>query len=361
MRVPAAAVQAERRPPVRSGSWQRAWRSVDERVGLSALAYPVPRHANRLGYLLGGISLMGIVILFATGVWLAQFYNASPSGASQSVAYIDSKAPFGAIVRGIHVWTAYLVLVTLLLHLARALTTGSYKRPREVNWWTGVLLLALTLRLASTGDILRWDRYSYAAMTDGARAGQALGGLGQFFSEGFTQSVPLLGRIYVAHIAILPMLVILLVAAHLALVKRHGISPLPSDADRESGPVRPQARSATTFVKHIGLAAVGGLVLLGLSLVLTLELVPTLARPLAGESHPTRTLWMFLPGRALEDWFGASATVWAQAAMLGALAAVPLIDRGRYASPRRRVAVLAVWGLVATALVGLGAYAVIRV
>lgn len=361
MRVPAAALRAERSPPIRTGSWQRAWRSVDERLGLSVLAYPVPSHANRLGYLLGGISLTGIVILFATGVWLAQFYNASPSGASQSVAYIDSKAPFGAIVRGIHVWTAYLVVVTLLLHLARALTTGSYKKPREVNWWTGVLLLALTLRLVSTGDILRGDRDSYAAMTDSARAGQALDRMGQFFTDGFTQSVPLLGRIYVAHIAILPMLVMLLIAAHLALVKRHGISPLPSELGRESGRAPPQARSGTTFVRHLGLAAAGGLVLLGISLVLTLEWVPELARPLAGGSPPARTPWMFLPGRTLEDWFGTSGSIWAQAAVLGALAVLPLIDRSPNSSPRRRVAVLTTWGLVAAVLAGLGAYDVLRV
>ena len=70
---------------------------------------------------------------------------------------------------------------------------------------------------------------------------------------------------------------------------------------------------------------------------------------------------MFLPGRTLEDWFGASGSIWAQAAVLGALAALPLIDRSTNASPRRRVALLTAWGLVAAVLVGLGAYAVLRV
>lgn len=120
------------------GRWWRAWDVIDERLGLSGLAYPVPAHANGIGYILGGISFFGFLILAATGVWLAQFYSPSPGAARESIAYIMDTAPLGDIVRGIHFWVANLVMATVLLHMGRVFLTGAYKRPREANWLIGV-------------------------------------------------------------------------------------------------------------------------------------------------------------------------------------------------------------------------------
>ena len=63
---------------IKGGRWRRAWEAIDERVGLSGLAYPVPTHANGLGYILGGITFFGFLILAVTGTWLAQFYHPTP-------------------------------------------------------------------------------------------------------------------------------------------------------------------------------------------------------------------------------------------------------------------------------------------
>src|SRR6266511_3995913 len=115
------------------GRWGRAWEAIDERLGLSGLAYPVPAHANRIGYILGGITFFGFLILVVTGIWLAQFYHPTPEAARESVVYIMNVAPAGDIVRGIHYWTANIVMATVLLHLGRIFVTGSYKRPRKVN------------------------------------------------------------------------------------------------------------------------------------------------------------------------------------------------------------------------------------
>ncbi len=67
---PIARERISGRPTMR---WARMWDAIDERLGLSGLAYPVPAHANRIGYILGGITFFGFLILAATGMWLAQF------------------------------------------------------------------------------------------------------------------------------------------------------------------------------------------------------------------------------------------------------------------------------------------------
>src|SRR6266496_1721951 len=85
---------------IRGGRWRRAWESIDERLGLSGLAYPVPAHANGIGYILGGITFFGFLILAATGIWLAQFYHPTPEAARDSVIYIERVAPLGDIARG---------------------------------------------------------------------------------------------------------------------------------------------------------------------------------------------------------------------------------------------------------------------
>ena len=214
-----------------AGIWRRTWGWLDERFGLSGLAYPVPAHANRIGYILGGITFFGFLILVVTGIWMAQFYHASPEAARQSVIYTMETAPLGDIARGIHFWTANIVMATILLHMGRVYATGAYKRPREGNWLIGLGLLAVTLGLIFTGTVLKWDQEAFEALGHNVEVGTLLGTFGFWFSADFAASVPLLGRLYIAHIAILPAIGTLLMVGHFLLVKRHGISALPAEAD----------------------------------------------------------------------------------------------------------------------------------
>lgn len=129
--------------PGRSGG--RLWAFLNERLGLSAFAYPVPAHANTLGYSLGGLTLASLLVLVLTGFLLAQYYNPLPTGANQSVRYIMQQAPLGWFIRSLHYWAAQVMVATLLLHLIRVVVTAAYKRPREVNYLVGVALFAVTL------------------------------------------------------------------------------------------------------------------------------------------------------------------------------------------------------------------------
>ena len=344
--------------PVR-GRWGRAWDAIDERLGLSGLAYPVPAHANGIGYILGGITFFGFLILAATGIWLAQFYHATPEAARESVVYIMNVAPAGDIVRGIHFWTANVVMATVLLHLGRIFVAGAYKRPREANWLIGVAMLAVTLGLMFTGTVMKWDQEGYEALGHNVEVGKLLGGIGFWFSADFETSLPLLGRLYTAHVIILPAMGTLLLIAHFLLVKRHGISSLAAahDAAIEGGPV--PDRSGSTFAAHLVRMAGFGLVVLAVTTVLAIFAPAGLGpRPIPG-TEVTKPPWMFLPFYPLENWFGLPALLWSPAILFGALAVVPFLDRSPYRSARRRRLVVAIGTLIAIVIVGLVIYAIL--
>lgn len=346
---------------VGGGRWRRAWEVIDERLGLSGLAYPVPAHANGIGYILGGITFFGFLILAATGIWLAQFYHATPATARQSVVYIVNVAPAGDIVRGIHFWVANIVMATVLLHMGRVFVTGSYKRPREANWLIGLGLLGVTLGLIFTGTVLKWDQEAFEALAHNVEIGDLLGTFGFWFSADFTTSLPILGRLYMAHIVILPALGVLLLIAHFLIVKRHGISSLPAQADAaaDGGPV--PAKGGSTFAAHLVRMTGFGLLMLAAATVLTLVWPAGLGPSPVPGVEETKPPWMFLPFYPFEDWFGLSALLWVPIILFGALALVPFVDRSPYRSPSRRRIVVAIGLLVAVALVALVLYALLTV
>jgi len=203
------------------------WRWLDERLGLQDLAYPVPAHANNVLYTLGGITLLGVIVLIVTGIYLTQFYHAHPDDARESVEYIIDTARFGDFVRNLHFWLANLVMITLLLHAIRVFATGAYRAPRELNWVVGVGLLATFLGLVFTGTVLKWDQEGWEALQHNEEIGELLGGLGTWFTTEFTESTPILERLFVAHVAILPFVLVALAAVHFYLIKHHGISSIP--------------------------------------------------------------------------------------------------------------------------------------
>jgi ubiquinol-cytochrome c reductase cytochrome b subunit len=343
------------------GRWRRAWEAIDERLGLSGLAYPVPAHANGIGYILGGITFFGFLILAVTGIWLAQFYHPTPATARESVVYIMNVAPLGDLVRGIHFWVSNIVMATVLLHMGRVFATGSYKRPREANWLIGLGLLAVTLGLVFTGTVLKWDQEGYEALGHNIEIGNLLGAFGFWFSPEFTTSLPIIGRLYIAHIAILPLIGVLLLVAHFLLVKRHGMSALPAQADAavDGGPV--PAKGGSTFTAHLVRMAGFGLVILAVATILTLIWPAGLGeRPIPG-TETTKPPWMFLPFYPFEDWFGLPALLWVPAILFGGLALVPFVDRSPYRSPGRRRLVMVVGVVIAVALVALVVYAWVTV
>ncbi len=301
--------------PVSAGR-RRIWGWLDDRLGLSALRYNIPAHANTFWYTLGGITLFGILVLVATGIWLAQYYNPDPAAARQSVLYIQNVAPLGDIIRGIHVWTAYLVVLTAALHLIRIVVTAC--------------------------TVLRWDQEAYEAMLHNMALTNLLGALGGFFSDAFTTSVPMLPRLYSLHVSIVPLILALLLIAHFFLVKRHGISPTPTQADAGVAPRGrlPKDKETDLYPTHLRLMFGYGLALVALAGVIGV-LFPQPIGPAADPTmEVTKPPFLFYWLYAFEDWFGIPGILYSAVGMFGLLAIFPFIDRTPLRHLRRRPMVM---------------------
>lgn len=309
---------------------KRVWIWLDDRLGLSALRYPVPAHANTIWYTLGGVTFVGIAVLAITGVWLAQYYNPTPEEARRSVLYIENTVPLGHVIRQVHVWLAYLVVIAGSLHLARVFVTASYKVPREINWLVGLALLVLLLfGSVFTGTVLPWDQEGYEAMTHNMELAVAVGGVGGFFSEGFTASVSMLTRLHVAHVSIVPVLLVLLLIAHFFLIKHHGISPTPKEADGGEAPGGrlPPEKETARYSTHLELMLGYGLVLVALAVVFG----AVFPQPVGPEPDPTievtKPPFVFYWLYPFENWFGVRGLSYGAAIVFGLLALVPFVDR----------------------------------
>lgn len=318
------------------------WQALDERVGLSDFAYPVPRHANTLAYSLGGISLIGFLVLILSGILLAQYYHPMPQFANDSVRAMMQGVRVERVLRGIHYWAAQVVVLTVILHMLRVFFTASFKKPREANWIVGVGLLATTIGLFFTGTVLKWDQEAFEALEHNVAIGELLGRLGYWFTPGFTESVPILLRLYIAHVSLLPVILLLLLAAHFWLIKKHGISPRPG---KPVGEVLP----FTTHLKHLGRY---GLVVVGLILALAVVLPPVVGPAPVEGIEVTKPPWPFLPLFAFENWVGVPGLFWASVAFVLVLVLVPFVDRSP-AVLRRRAAIAVAVALL-LALAGLG-------
>jgi len=340
-------IDDEAAPP--EGRLRRALEVIDDRLGVKALQYPVPEHANTLGWSLGGLTAATLFVLIATGIVLAQFYNPAPEAANASVRSIVSGVWAGQFLRGVHYWAAQAMYVLAALHLLRVFVTGSYKRPREANWLIGVAMFGLVIAAIFTGTVLKWDQEGFEALAHNLELGELLGGVGFWFSDEFAGSVPLLSRLYVAHVAIIPGLILGLFAMHAMLIKRHAVSPKPTAGDpaavnvvgEETGPFTHHLRRIGAFALVL-LAALGALAVL----------VPPGVGPTPVEGiEVTRPLWMFWWVFTLENLFGLKAILVGSGVLFALLIAVPFVDRNPNRWWRRRPVAMAALAVVLVTLV----------
>jgi len=216
----------------RLGSWLEeriGWRSLWDAIFLRK----IPK-VNWL-YTFGSAALFLSINQILTGILLTIYYVPTPDHAYDSVQFITSEVPAGWFIRGLHHWGASAMVVLVVLHMLRVILYGSYKFPREVTWFSGVFLLLLTIGFGFTGYLLPWDQKAYWATTVGTRiagAGPIVGDLLMRVIRGGEElSAVTLARFFGVHVWVLPALLILLLAAHLYLVIRNGISAVPHKED----------------------------------------------------------------------------------------------------------------------------------
>jgi quinol-cytochrome oxidoreductase complex cytochrome b subunit len=216
----------------RIGDWldQRfGWRSVWQAVFLRK----VPK--VNWWYTLGSATLFVAINQGVTGILLTTYYVPTPDHAYESIQYITTQVPAGWLIRGLHHWGASAMVLLTVLHMLRVIVAGAYKFPREMTWFTGVLLLIVVLGFGFTGYLLPWDQKAYWATTVGTRIAGVTPLIGDWILKimrgGEGLSAVTLARFFGTHVWILPLTLILLLGTHLYLIVRIGISSVPKKGE----------------------------------------------------------------------------------------------------------------------------------
>jgi len=186
-------------------------------------------------YTLGSATLFVAVNQAVTGILLTLNYVPTPDHAYDSIQYITTQIPAGWLIRGLHHWGASAMVVLVVLHMLRVIFYGAYKYPREVTWFTGVILLLVVIGFGFTGYLLPWDQKAYWATKVGTRIAGTPPFIGDYLLRimrgGENLSAVTLARFFGTHVWVLPATLMLLLGIHLYLVIRIGISAVPKKED----------------------------------------------------------------------------------------------------------------------------------
>ena len=212
----------------RVGNW------LDERVGWrggweAIFLRKIPK-VNWL-YTFGSATLFVAVNQMVTGILLTIYYVPTPDHAYDSVQFITTQVPAGWLIRGLHHYGASAMVILAVLHMIRVIFLGAYKFPREITWFSGVVLLLVTVGFGFTGYLLPWDQKAFWATTVGTRIAGTPPGIGdtilRIMRGGEDLSAVTLARFFGVHVWVLPAALLLLLALHMYLVIKIGISAAP--------------------------------------------------------------------------------------------------------------------------------------
>lgn len=213
---------------------------IDQRLGLGSLfaataGHLVPANAGSWFYVFGSATLLCLVVQILTGICLALVYVPSASEAFTSLEYLNYEVPLGWYLRAVHYWGSNFMIALMSVHMAQVFLFGAYKYPRELTWISGCILFLLTLGMAFSGQVLRWDQDAYW----GVGIGMAIAGRTPVIGAPLVYAVlggPIIGaatlsRFFALHVFVLMGLILAVITLHLRLVLRSGISEFP-DPDR---------------------------------------------------------------------------------------------------------------------------------
>ncbi len=214
---------------IRSMNATISW--IDARFPLTKLwnehlaKYYAPKNFN-VWYIFGSLALLVLLLQILTGIWLTMNYKPSAEQAFASVEYIMRDVEWGWLIRYIHAVGASAFFVVVYLHMFRALMYGSYKRPRELLWITGMLLYLTLMAEAFTGYLLPWGQMSYW----GAQVIVSLFGVIPFVGDSlvlwirgdYVISDVTLNRFFAFHVIALPLILLALVLVHLLALHEVG-------------------------------------------------------------------------------------------------------------------------------------------
>jgi quinol-cytochrome oxidoreductase complex cytochrome b subunit len=279
----------------------RSW--LDERFGWDELVAfarhkTVPLHRYSYWYYLGGITLFLFSLQVVTGILLLLYYRPTPSDAFESVQYIMTQVRFGWLIRSIHSWGANLMIFTAFAHMFSVAFLKAYRKPRELTWLSGMVLLGLVLGFS--GYLLPWNTLAFFATTVGTNLMGQVPLIGNwlliFLRGGQDVTGATLGRFFAFHVAVLPGLATAFLLLHILLIQRFGMSvpPAVEDAWRSKPPEDREIHFFPNFLLRELMAWYIALGVLGTLAALKPWGLGTKADPFASAPPGIRPEWYFM-------------------------------------------------------------------
>jgi ubiquinol-cytochrome c reductase cytochrome b subunit len=208
----------------------------DRRLQLAApirevAEHPVPRNTASWWYVFGSAALTVFMLQLVTGILLAMIYVPSAGEAWSSLQALNHDVTLGWFIRALHGWGSNFMVAIVLIHMAQVFLFGAYKFPRELTWIVGVFLLLVTLGMAFTGQVLRFDQDAYWGLGIGASISSRIPLLGPWIVHlllgGPIIAGATLSRFFALHVFLIPGMLIAFVGVHLLMVIRLGINEWP--------------------------------------------------------------------------------------------------------------------------------------
>jgi len=321
----------------------------------------VPKHKLSFWYYFGGLTLVFFMIQVVSGLLLLQYYKPTGAEAFASFVFIQKEVPFGWLIRQIHAWSANLMVGMAFIHMFSTFFMKSYRKPRELMWVSGFVLLVLSLGFGFTGYLLPWNELAFFATQVGTEVPKVMPGgaiLVDILRGGEDVSPETLTRMFSLHVVLLPGLLLLVLSAHLLLVQVLGTSaPI---GYKESGMIKGYEKFFPTFLAK---DAIGWIIGFGLLVYLAAVFpweIGVQADPLSSAPLGIKPEWYFWAQfQLLKDFtfeggelmaiilFTIGAVVWA---------AVPFLDRK--ASREEKSPIFTILGLLVLAFLVINTYRV---
>jgi len=212
------------------GEWLDARLQIGSAIRESA-EHPVPRKTASWFYVFGSAAFVVFAFQIATGIMLALIYVPSAGQAWSSLQVLNHNVGLGWYIRALHGWGSNFMVAIVLIHMVQVFLFGAYKYPRELTWIVGVFLLLVTLGMAFTGQVLRFDQDAYWGLGIGASIASRVPVMGSSIVH-LMLGGPVIGgatlsRFFALHVFLIPGLLIAFVGLHLLMVLKLGINEWP--------------------------------------------------------------------------------------------------------------------------------------
>jgi ubiquinol-cytochrome c reductase cytochrome b subunit len=336
---------------------------IDERTGLFStirhfLDEDIPASSG-WAQVFGSVALFAFLMQVFSGLLMAVNYAPTPGEAWDSLRYIVTQVTAGSIIRAMHHWGASAMIVVVVLHMIQVFIYGAYKKPREGTWLLGIGLLMLTLAFGLSGYLLAWDNRAYWGTVVTTQIA-SLAPFGHLIlrvlgSDGNSIGRVTFARFYAAHVTLFPLLTAILILFHVALVRKHGVTPQPGDENRPKKKFFPEQVFKDTVATFVWFAVLACLVAFA-------------KVPLGHQADPTdinfipRPEWYFLFLfqflKLFQGPLEVVGAVFLPGLSIALLAAMPFIDRGKARRIRQRTGATLAVALAVISWSGLTARAV---